>query len=409
MATRRHEKDIGDKEKISFPNICSSARVVFLFCFVLIVSITLARTEIGLIYKGPYNYFNEVIFSLYKYADISIPPSDTSNRMEIIYNDGLFYIKYKNQNVSTLLSNMESTIKELVNEPPRSVFVIAEDSFILTDSGTKTSVFLTWDQNMEVKLDMNGFIFEHAFSPSLGEFIYRIPSRLIDLEISGTNSEIILNDKKINIPIVLKVPPSKIFIEDGIKKIEIDLTDYDKSKYVVDLKKHDIYQRVNTKVKKVFEIESGIFFYGDPFSIWMPNGGEPFITDSRFYCDYGDIEEKSKTFFIDGEIVFAHENDKTIYLLTSSGHFVTLGKKNINRDFERAPMSIVVTDKYIQIKTFKLESYRVDFEGGIFKEGNVYNMNLDLPSYDHKDFYEFNKLSFEIKDNEVIIYNVSEE
>jgi hypothetical protein len=82
-----------------------------------------------------------------------------------------------------------------------------------------------------------------------------------------------------------------------------------------------------------------------------------------------------------------------------------LGKKNINRDFERAPLSILVTEEYIQIKTFKLESYRIEFAGGIFKEGNVYNMFLELPSYQPQKDYDFGKFNVEITKNEVIIYS----
>ncbi len=74
----------------------------------------------------------------------------------------------------------------------------------------------------------------------------------------------------------------------------------------------------------------------------------------------------------------------------------TLGKKNINRDFERSPLSILVTDEYIQLKTFKLESYRIEFAGGIFKEGNVYNMFLDLPSYQPQQNYDFGNFNVEI-------------
>ena len=370
---------------------------------------TFAKVEIGLIYNGPSKYFDEVLLNLYKYADISIPPGENSQIMEVDYINELFYITYKNKTVSTSLEKLDSTIREILNELPRSIFVIAENSFIVTDDGTKTSKFLSWDENMYVLLDVNGFIFEHQFSPPIGEMITRVPSKWIELEITGDSREATLNNLKIKTPITIEVPPSKITLTEGLKKIEIDLTNYEGEKYSLDLEKQQIYKKVETNIDKVFEIESGAFFYGEPLSIWMPKKGQPVITKSRFYCDYGDIEEKSKTFYIDGEIVFAYEKDSTVYLLSSSGQFVTLGKKNVNRDFERAPLSILVTDEYIQIKTFKLESYRIEFAGGVFKEGNVYNMFLELPSYPPQKEYDFGKFDIEIAKNEVIIYSNEEE
>jgi len=367
--------------------------------------LTLAKVEIGLIYSGPSKYFDEVLLNLYKYADISIPPDENSQIMEIDYNNDLFYIKYNNKTLTTSTEKLGITIHEILDELPRSVFVIAENSFIVTDDGTKTSTFLSWNENMNVLLDVNGFIFEHQFSPPIGEMITRVPSKWIELEITGDSREATLNNVKIQTPITIEVPPSKLTLTDGVKKIEIDLTNYEGEKYALDLEKQQIYKKVETNIDKVFEIESGVFFYGEPLSIWLPKKGEPVITKSRFYCDYGDIEEKSKTFYIDGEIVFAYEKDNTVYLLSSSGQFVTLGKKNINRDFERAPLSILVTEEYIQIKTFKLESYRIEFAGGIFKEGNVYNMFLELPSYQPQKDYDFGKFNVEITKNEVIIYS----
>ncbi|WP_134080075.1 MULTISPECIES: hypothetical protein [Petrotoga] len=342
--------------------------------------------------------------NLYKYADISIPPGENSQIMKIDYINDLFYINYSNKTLSTSLEKLDSVFHEILNELPRSVFVIAENSHIVTDNGTKTSAFLSWDKNMNIVLDVNGFIFEHQFSPPIGEVITRVPSKWIELEITGYSKEVTLNNLKIKTPITIQVPPSKITLTDGLKKTEIDLTNYEGEKYTLDLKKQQIYEKVETKIDKVFEIESGVFFYGEPLSVWLPKKGEPVVTKSRFYCDYGDIEEKSKTFHIDGEIVFAYEKDNTVYLISSSGQFVTLGKKNINRDFERSPLSILVTDEYIQLKTFKLESYRIEFAGGIFKEGNVYNMFLDLPSYEPQQNYDFGNFNVEIAKNEVVIY-----
>jgi len=50
--------------------------------------------EIGLVYSGPSKYFDEVLLNLYKYADISVPPGENSQIMEIDYINNLFYIKY---------------------------------------------------------------------------------------------------------------------------------------------------------------------------------------------------------------------------------------------------------------------------------------------------------------------------
>jgi len=117
------------------------------------------------------------------------------------------------------------------------------------------------------------------------------------------------------------------------------------------------------------------------------------------------MEEKSKTYYIDGEIVFAYEKEKTVYLISSSGHFFTLGNKTLNKDFGRSPLSIVLTSNYIQVTTFGLENYKIDFSGGIYKQGNAFNVLLDLPDYSVKEVYNIQDYTIEVKDNIINIYN----
>ncbi|MFY9356650.1 MAG: hypothetical protein WAO60_01955 [Defluviitoga tunisiensis] len=358
----------------------------------------------GLVYDGPASFFNDIFYLVYKYADISIPPDPNYPTLKIKYEDGYFDVEYLGQKESASFENIESVIHNLINEYQKSIFVIAENSLIITPEGTRTSGFLPWDKKITVDLMVGDIIFTHEFTPPLGEFIINIPTRWIDLEITGLNSAKV-NGVDLDLPTKISVPPSKVLIEYGFEKIELDLTNYSEQIYSVDLQRQDLYKSVETKIKKVFELESGIYFYGTPISVWIPKKGEPIVTKSRFYCDYGDMEEKSKTYYIDGEIVFAYEKEKTVYLITSSGHFFTLGNKTLNKDFGRSPLSIVLTSNYIQVTTFGLENYKIDFSGGIYKQGNVFNVLLDLPDYSVKEVYNIQDYTIEVKDNIINIYN----
>ncbi|PNR95799.1 hypothetical protein X924_03765 [Petrotoga sp. 9PWA.NaAc.5.4] len=361
-------------------------------------------SKVGLIYEGPPELFSEVFYTLYKYADISVPPEDDSKHMKIKYDNGLFYIDYNNRVESTTLSNFEKTIKLLIQDFPRSIFLISENSFILTDDGISNSIFEFWDKKVGVDLLVDDIVFRYEFYPPLGEIIFRIPSKWIELEIVGDSQLATLNNKKIEIPSKINVPPSKIVLENNIEKLEIDLTNFEERKYTVDLQRLNLFKQVHTNIEKVFELESGTFFYGNPFSIWISETDEPIIVKSRFYCNYGNLEEKSKSFYIDGEVIFAYEKNRSVYLITSSGHFLTLGDKNLNRDFGRSPLAIMVGNDYILLETFKLERYKIDFNGGIFKEGNVYNMKLELPNYAPKKNYEIGSFKIVIEEGITNIY-----
>ncbi|HOB16460.1 MAG TPA: hypothetical protein PK894_05660 [Defluviitoga sp.] len=364
----------------------------------------MALTKVGLIYNGPATFFGDIFYIVYKYADVSIPPDPNYPILKIGYEEGFFNIEYLGQIASTSFDNIERVIQNLLNEYQKSIFVIADNSLIITSEGTQTNAFLPWDKKITVDLLVDDIIYAHEFTPPLGEFIVTVPTRWIDLEITGSKSAKI-NGVDVELPVKITVPPSKIVIEYGFEKVELDLTNFNERLYTVYLQKQDLYKSVGTKIKKVFELESGIYFYGTPLSIWVPIKDEPVIIKSRFYCDYGDMEEKSKTYYIDGEIVFAYEKDKTVYLISSSGHFFTLGNKTLNKDLGRAPLSIVLTSNYIQVTTFGLNSYKIDFTGGIYKEGNVYNMFLDLPDYSPKEIYKTKNYVVEVKDNIISIYN----
>lgn len=361
-------------------------------------------SKVGLIYEGPPDLFGEVFYTLYKYADISIPPEDDSNHMKIKYDNGLFYIDYNNRVESTTLSNFEKTIKLLIQDFPRSIFLISDNSFILTDEGTSNSIFEFWDKKVGVDLLVDDIVFRYEFYPPLGEIIFRVPSKWIELEIVGESQLATLNNKIVEIPSKINVPPSKIVLENNIEKLEIDLTNFEEKNYKVDLQRLNLFKQVHTNIEKVFELESGTFFYGNPFSIWISETDEPTIVKSRFYCNYGNLEEKTKSFYIDGEVIFAYEKNRSVYLITSSGHFLTLGDKNLNRDFGRSPLAIIVGNDYILLETFKLERYKIDFNGGIFKEGNVYNMKLELPNYAPKKNYEIGSFKIVIEEGIINIY-----
>ena len=56
-------------------------------------------------------------------------------------------------------------IHNLINEYQKSIFVIAENSLIITPEGTRTSGFLPWDKKITVDLMVGDIIFTHEFTP----------------------------------------------------------------------------------------------------------------------------------------------------------------------------------------------------------------------------------------------------
>lgn len=155
---------------------------------------------------------------MYKYADISIPPDPNYPTLKIKYEDGYFDVEYLGQKESASFENIESVIHNLINEYQKSIFVIAENSLIITPEGTRTSGFLPWDKKITVDLMVGDIIFTHEFTPPLGEFIINIPTRWIDLEITGLNSAKV-NGVDLDLPTKISVPPpSKVLIEYGFEK-----------------------------------------------------------------------------------------------------------------------------------------------------------------------------------------------
>jgi hypothetical protein len=103
-------------------------------------------------------------------------------------------------------------------------------------------------------------------------------------------------------------------------------------------------------------------------------------------------------------VAYVYEYDNTVYIISSAGELVSMGTKELYKDFGRSPMNITVGDTYLELNTFKMEKYTINFQGGIYKNGNVYSIFYDMPKYEPKKQYSSDKYILEIKENIVNIY-----
>lgn len=324
--------------------------------------------------------------------------------LRISYNNDIFSIRYKNEYYESSLEDLEDTFSNLLKTFPRSVFLIAENSRFIINDEQRTSAFMNWNRLMTVKLEYEGIEYVYSFEPTISDRIVHVPKKFIELEITGDVENILLNGVAIDLPFKQKIPKSYITITKGNEVFDKDLTFIQESNYIINLDKQNLVRKVETKVEKVYEIKSGVYFFGSPFSIWIGKDKEPYIVKSRFYSNYGDIETRSRTFQIDGIIVFVHEINNTLYLLSSSGQFFTMGAQNINSDLGRSPLNISLYDDFIEIVTFKFEKYRINFSGGIFRQGRIFDMELKIPDYSPDKFYYIDNYVIEIKNDVVEIY-----
>jgi hypothetical protein len=299
---------------------------------------------------------------------------------------------------------MDLNLKEILNSNARSIFIIADNINILTDDSTKTSSFFRWDNEIKLDLEKNGIKYKYVFNPPFGKRIFHIPSNLIEVEIIGQQDSVFINGTEIDIPNKISMPQNKFEIYDGIENFTYDLTDYSSPTYTINLLKQNLYEKIETVIYKAYEIKSGVFLYGDPQSIWLPNEGDPVITESRFYSNYGDVEKINSRYSFKGVVAYVYEYDNTVYIISSAGELISMGTKELYKDFGRSPMNIVIEDTSLELSTFKMEKYTVNFQGGIYKSGNVYSIFYEMPEYNPKKQYDSEKYLLEIKENIVNIY-----
>lgn len=375
-----------------------------IFIFIITMISVFSVEKVGLVYNGPIDDFDFIFNKVYKYADITVPPSGEYETLEINYNKGLYELKYKNKTIKTDLENMDLNLKEILNSNARSIFIIADNINILTDDSTKTSSFFRWDNEIKLDLEKDGINYEYTFNPPIGKRIFHIPTNFIEVEILGEQDSIFLNGSKIDIPKKLLMPPNKFEIYDGIETFTYDLTSYSSPTYSLNLMGQNLYEKIDTVIYKAYEIKSGVFLYGSPKSIWVPKNGDPVITESIFYSNYGDIKSINERYSFKGVVAFVYEYDDTIYLISSAGEMVSMGMKEIYKDFGRAPMSILINDTYIELSTFKMEKYTINFQGGIYKSGSVYSIFYNMPKYEPEKQYYSESYIVEIKENIVNIY-----
>jgi hypothetical protein len=350
------------------------------------------------------DFFTEITYSLYKYVDVKIPPGPDEEILRINYEDNFFHIRFKNSYYESNLENLDKTFSEIFETYPRSIFIVPNNFTIKTEEIDRTSAFLSWNKEITLPLKKDGIVYTYTFTPPIGERIINIPYRTIELKIQGSTEKIILNGIEVLVPQTLIIPPTKLEIINQLETFEIDLTYYFENEYILDLEKKYIYKTLHTEIIHAYEIESGIFLKGVPYSIWVPQAGEPIVTNSRFYSDYGDIEKRDRTFKVNGEIIFVHEYDDTLYMFTSSGQFITMGKKHINSDFGRSPMNIQLFNNYIEVTTFKYETYRINYNGGISKQPRKFDIEFNLTFNQFKEKYETNLYFIDVKKDRIDIY-----
>ncbi len=376
--------------------------ITILFVFLSLISLSVEK--IGLIYNGPIESYYDIFSAVYKFADITIPPSGENETLEINFKRGNYELKYGNKQIQSTVEDLESNLKELLNTTSRSIFIISDNSNIITKDSSRTSAFFIWDSEIDINLEKEGIIYNYSFNPPFGKRIVHVPVRFIDVKIDGEQEFIFLNDKKIDLPSEILVPPTNFEIYDGVETFNYDLTGFASNTFNINLQKQNIFEKVQTEIYNAYNIRSGVFLYGEPFSIWVPNEGDPVVTRSRFYSNYGDIEKINDRYSFKGVVAYVVEYNKTVYLISSAGELISMGAKELYKDFGRAPMNVRVGDVSIQLDTFKMEQYTINFEGGIFKSGNVYSLFYDMPSYLPDKDYENNNYLIEIKENIVNIY-----
>lgn len=377
---------------------------ILLLLIILISLLAYSVEKIGFVYDGPTEYFYDVFSKVYKYADIITPPTGKEETFEVRYKNNNYEIIYKNKKIITDLNEMEKNIKKMLNTASRSVFVISDNSNIITDNSTRTSAFFNWDPQLKIKLQKDGITYDYYFNPPMGERIIHIPEKYIEVNINGEQESVFLNNQNINLPAKLNIPQTKFTLFDGIEKYDYDLTNYASDTYIIDLQKQNIFKKIQTKISNAYEIKSGVFLRGNPLSIWFPKEGDPVITDSKFYSNYGDINKINERYSFKGTIAFIYEYNKTVYIISSAGELISMGAKEIFKDFGRSPMNVSIKDNSLEINTFKMEKYIVNFDGGVYKDGNVYSIFNNMPVYKYEKNYESKKYLLEVKDNIVNIY-----
>ncbi|WP_308644714.1 hypothetical protein [Oceanotoga sp.] len=340
------------------------------------------------------------MYNVYKYTDIIMPPNGDSKILKIKYENDDFILKFEDKIINSNYEELDENLAKLIKKIPRSIFLISDNSYIITDNATLTSDFFIWNKSIDIKLLKDEILYDYSYTPVMGERISHIPNKFIKLNVEGGDERVSINGVEIKTPKTLEVPPSIINITNGLEEFSLDLKNYKNDVYDLNLKRSNLIKKINTKISKVFEIESGIFLQGNPYSIWI-NKYNIFEEKSRFFCDYGNVEDKN----LKGDIVYVTERDGSVYIISSYGQLLTMGRKSIFTDFGRAPMSIIENQDYLLIKTFKLENYRINFNGGVFKEGNAYSVNMDIKNFDLKKDYSFENYEIEIIKDVVYIYS----
>ncbi|MCP5465564.1 MAG: hypothetical protein H7A31_02580 [Thermotogae bacterium] len=367
----------------------------------MISSFIFSAEKIGLIYRGDYSGFSGIYYEIYKYFDI-IPPDLENKIIEVNYN-GSYTINYMGYTYYASENNISEKIKEIFqNVNSRSILVIPEGFSVVTDYGTNTSKFMTFESTLSVKLSDGGITYNYDFTPSLGESIIRIPYNTIKLFIDGEGS-VKINGISLSIPATITVPPSVINISDGINSKDYDLRKYSEKEYIINPDRVKEIKTLKTEIYGVFELESGTFFRGSPLSVWISKkDGNIRIADSYFMSDYGDADELISRLALNGVPVYAYEKNRTIYVITSSGELFTIGEKNIKKDFGRMILGVTVSESSMLISTFKLEIYRLNFDTGLYKEGNLSSVNYTIPDISPENKYYINKYYVEINSDKKI-------
>ncbi|HOT31858.1 MAG TPA: hypothetical protein PLP09_06815 [Petrotogaceae bacterium] len=398
MGTSKNKGTSGAQGQVKISCGGSASRSVSLLCFILTAALLFAIPRVGLVYEGPQSVLNSLIYTLYKYADIQIPPDYKGETFVVEADNDKFSLRYSLGQIQAGTQEFDSIFSKIFPQERRSVFIIGKECTIKSEDKFRSADFFYWEEKLNLTIQASSGVYDYVMYPRIGDNVLYVPKKWVKLFITAEKvSEITLNGQRYLVPCEVTVPDCKLTLDAGDDSFEIDLTNYEGDEYRFEIAQTDQSDIIKTAVMRVFEIESGIFISGFPYSVWLSKGQEPKISKSQFFCDYGDIRDVKKGTELLGDIIFVHEHNKSVYIISSAGEVVVLGRKQslVPWDLLRAPFSIELSEKGIEIKTMQLKKYVMSFEGGLSSSQLYEDIKFNIPSFKPLDTYEFE--DFEIK------------
>lgn len=315
-------------------------------------------------------------------------------------------IEYENLRVKGNVDEYNYLINSIFKDYfKRRIYLISNNCKLIDESGNRvSSLFFNWSENLNIKIWKNDLEFDIPISLPIGQTFKKIPERWINVNFLGYTGEATLNGKKIELKNKLELPPAQFTLETPYEKISFNLKNI-YNEYDVYLTSEIIEKEIYFKrILNLFDLETGIEIIGENKSVWIPKNNDNIIISENalFTSPYGTIE-KNKSIQFHGIPVFAYENNSIIYIISSYGEILTLGMRNIFRDMERAPASIIVENDSIYITTYGGKKFIIDLKtGGLYYNGTTSEISNNIKPHLEK-YINLESKNILIKDNKLKI------